>query len=114
MVIPKRNDKNHAVSEASAHRSKTTPIAEAIRVSKCCLLLSAVVGGNRVVAGVDARDIDFAIGDDIPILDINTTNFAKGTRSTSGVGDELSNDGKLLSRVDGHAWPIKVGDTHAV
>lgn len=69
-----------------------------------------------VINGVACNTCDLRCGVGIcdSALDVESLDVNESTSTSSGVGDELSNNGERQVGVDGLAWAIEVEVTHSV
>lgn len=102
MVVPERENENHAALEGAAHGGEATLALEAVRVAERSLLGIAVSVRDRVVRG-ESGDVGLRVLDDDAILDVDAADLDEVSRRRVVGGDELGDDGDLLVGVDGEA-----------
>ena len=86
-------------------------LREDVGVTERGLLLGAVFIGDGV-DGVDAWDVDYAVLDDLAVLDVDAANFREVAVGGSVGRDELSDNGELPAGVDGLAFTEEGLVTH--
>lgn len=112
MVVPDGHDKDMAISEGRAHTGKTTLGGEIVLVTESSLLISAEVVRNAVVS-IKSINGSSRVGDDLAVLDIDTTDLRESSGGGVVGGDELGDNGEDRSSVDGRTRAVEVSDTHA-
>jgi len=112
MIIPDGHDKNHALLQSSSHGSKASLGLELVLITKGSLL--CITEGVADGVAFNSSDGGLRVRDDNTILDIEPFDLAQGSGGSSIVRDELCDDSKLGAGIDGLAFPIKAGCTHAV
>jgi len=111
MVVPNTQYENHTRCQRLTHVSKSTVILETSSISESSLLRITVGGGNGVVSG-HTGDVDFRVLDNLTVLNIQTSDFAKATARTVGARQELGDDREFLGGVDDEVGTVEAVITH--
>ena len=112
MIIPNTHHEHHTLLQRCAHRGHATLHGKLIRVSKGRLLrrtetITDIIPGH-------AGDLGLGVGDDDPVLDVESVDGGEGTGRGAVGGEELSHDGEGLGGVDCHGGPEEGRVAHAV
>ena len=112
MIVPYGQCQDHSVSESGVHRSKTTPVLERVGIAKGGLLRIAEGVGDGITAG-HSGNFNGRVLDDLPVLDVETADFAELAAGGVVGGDELGYDGECLAGVNSLAVAVESLITHA-
>jgi len=107
VIVPKREDEDHAVRHRFRDLGKSTLVLEAWGcVAERGRLLGAVLGVDRVGGG-DTGDRSERVGDDDAVLDVEAVDLVESASGSATVGEELGDDGEFGVGVDNLSWAIE-------
>jgi hypothetical protein len=107
VIVPKRHDEYHTLSESLGHVRLSTLVFVGVCVLEGCLLLIAELGCDGVT--VDTGNRGSGLRNGLSALDIEALDLHSVTSA-----NELSNDSELLRGVHSHALAVEILDTHTV
>ena len=113
VIVPDGEHENHAGLERVAHGRETALGSKGVCVAKFGFLRCAEGVGNGV-AGGDVRHVDVGVGNHFAVLHVLAPDFLEVAGGSARVGDELGNDSKDLTGIDGLADTIKGLVAHAI
>jgi hypothetical protein len=101
VVIPERQDENHAAAESITHSVQATMLVEDVLVAKGLLLSNTEIGVNGVAG--NTIDVGLGVGNDLAVLDVETLDLSQAAARS----DELGDNGELAAGVDSHTLAVE-------